>query len=444
MRDNFNIYLVSTIILALIAPFVSSASGLNYVSQFGFNAPWMYGVTHGPSTTFSELTEAARQMNKPLMRFPGGTVSRSYRISQPGYDGTQPGETQNYIIPFSNIFAPIGSEPLVKISFLPNIDLHFKHINYKGSDEELILENLQALSYLLDRGFKVDFVELGNEEYLTPELFWSFGNSPWKPIETIDQNIKALVEIKLTYAWNQSYQNQHFKQGFDKYIALMNMYKSRINALMTARGLPIPKYGIPIPLVASMTYSDVKYWNAYYMKRIRDLRGSDLGKDLLIPHYYFYITNGSSLSAANDLTKVINDLKSYFGINNTATSDPRQFAFTEFSVNEKGSDGVERYDSPVQMAAFSQTASIFGDPNSKTKYFMIHQFFKDGPDHGVISKNSVASSRPVNGVLSGGVMIPNSGYGKNLFYSPRFCLAAKWRGASDAQYSQLKDLYGCN
>jgi hypothetical protein len=392
---------------------------------FGFNEPWMYGVTHGPSTTFAEMTAATKYLNNPIIRFPGGTVSRAYHINLPGYDGTQSGETQNYIIPFTNIFAP-NNTPLTRISFVANLDDHFKHITYKGSDEDLINDNIKALTYLLDHGFQVPIVELGNEEYLTPELFWSFGSNAWKPLENLDQNIKALTEIKLTYALNVNYQRDHFKQGMDKYTSLIATYQNRINALMDSRGLPRPKYGVSIPAVAAMTYGDTTIWNRYYSERVKALPNIDA----LIPHYYSTIATGKASTAATNLQKTINDIKNYYG--------SRRLWFTEFSAGGGVTD-----DSYDQITALNQMAAVFDNPSNNTDYYFLHQFFKDSSDYGMIYKNITTNSKPVNSVISSGRYALNTALPMKLFYSPRFCWAVQMRGASSTTYNEVKSKYGC-
>lgn len=435
-------------------PLASPSPILPSNAAFGFNAPWMYGVTHGPASSISELSEAVKYLNMPIVRFPGGSVSREYHFNLPGYDGKQAGETENYIIPFSKIFAPAGSAPLARIAFLPNIDEHFRHINYHGSDEDLIAENLQTLNYLLDKNFKIETVELGNEEYLTPELFWSFGTNPWKPIDTVDQNIQALVEIKLTYAIDAAYQYQHFQQGIDHYISLMNTYKTRINLEMDRRGLPHPKYGISIPWIYSMTYSDVNAFNTYYLNRIRDLRGVDA----LIPHYYKDFNTGNGNNVIVDMKRTLAEVIKFFCLGNTATDlncptaannpnakvlDQRKIWVTEFSSRELNSTNQPQYDTPEQLSVISQMAQVFKDPLYKTEYFMLHQYFTDGAGEGMIYKNSSTTYHPVNGIIANGVMTPNQTYGKSLFYSPRYCWAVKERGASTAEYNTVKANYGC-
>ncbi len=392
----------------------------------GYNAPWMYSVTHGPAGTAAELTQAARYLNDAIIRFPGGTVARTYHINLPGYDGKQGGETQNYIIPFTNIFAP-NNNPVARISFVVNLDDHFRHVNYKGTDQEMINDNLKTLTYLLDHGFKVPLVELGNEETATPELFWSFANKPWKPIDTVAENIQALVEIKLTYKLNTDYQRAHFKQGMDKYIGLLSTYRDSINTLMDSRGLPHPKYGVPIPGPASLIYSDVKTWNKYYAERIRD-DGQWL--DALIPHYYSTINTSNVSTAATNLQKDIDGFKTFYG--------NRRLWFTEFSA---GGGAVD--DSVSQVSAFEQMATVFDKPTNNTDYYFMHQYFTDGPEFGMIYKKLNVNAKPVNGIITNGKYAVNPASSLKLFYSPRFCWSVKARGATPELYQEVKDKYGC-
>jgi hypothetical protein len=396
-------------------------------SGLGFNAPWMYAVTHGPAGTAAELTKSAGYLNDPIIRFPGGTVARTYHINLPGYDGKQGGETQNYIIPFTNIFAP-DNKPVARISFVVNLDDHFRHVNYHGSDEDMITDNLKTLTYLLDHGFKVPLVELGNEETATPELFWSFGNNPWKPIDTVQQNIQALVEIKLKYKLNPDYQRAHFKGGMDKYIGLLATYRDRINALMDSRGLPHPKYGVPIGPPSALIYSDATTWNRYYAERIRD----DVPwMDALIPHYYSTITAGNPGIAATNLQKVIDSTKAFYG--------DRRLWFTEFSAGGGVTD-----DSADQITAFDQMLAVFKNPSNNTDYYFMHQYFTDGSEFGMIYKKLSANSKPVNRTAADGTALTNSAAASlKLFYSPRFCWSIKTLDTTGTKYQEAKDAYGC-
>ena len=270
---------------------IPPAAGVLEKDRFGFNAPWMFGVMNNtPASTMAELTAAVKQLDHPIVRFPGGTVARSYHFYKTGYDGTQAGATENYIVPFVKMFSPAASPGLVKISYVLNIDEHFKHLAYTGSDEALINENLAGMTYLLDHGLSILLVELGNEYSLTPELFWRRGNNPLKTIDTVQENIDILKEIKITYTNDQAYTEAHLKDGLDKLESLFATYQARINALFQSRGLPRPAYGVPIHPIrtGNKYYGDTRYFLQYYNTRVKNMPNIDA----LIPHVYLSFASG--------------------------------------------------------------------------------------------------------------------------------------------------------
>lgn len=404
---------------------------------FGFNSPWMYAATTNvPPNASAELTAAVRELNKPYMRFPGGTVSRDYLMSSTGYNGQQPGATENYIYPFTRIFSTTSSSGLVKIFYQINMDYHFNHLTYKGSDEDLIQENLRAIQYLMDHGLAPEAYELGNEESLTPQIFWKRDNTPFKPIETLQENLDRLVDIKITYTNNQAYTINHLKDGFDKFQSLTKIYRERLLSLHQARGLPSPKFGIPIHIIqpkAIKYFGDTRFFLEYYNQRMRDVPNMDA----LIPHYYISFEKGQSAGALAAMEGVFKEFRSFFG-------NSKEFWVTEFNAQVLN-NGKSYDDTDEQVEVLTQMVNIFKQYGS-TRYFL-HQFFAVSSDsgYGVIYKKTVEGSRPVNGMTktSSGQVIPDPHYGKSLFYSPMFCWSAKMQGASTQNYQRLIDEYGC-
>lgn len=401
--------------------------------RFGFNTIWMFGALNNtPASTQAEITEGLKRLKQPIVRFPGGTIANSYHFNLPGYNGTQPGATINYIIPFTNMVAPPGEPVVAKISFVPNIAEHFQHILYKGTDDELVRENLQAMEYLLDRGLSIPMVELGNEFSLYPELFWRIGNQPLKPIDTVEEQVQILTEIRSTYTNDEAYIASHMKDGIDRLELLYARYQTEINAMMTRRGLPKPKYGVPIHTIrpGGKYYGDTRHFLKYWNTRVKAMKNIDA----LIPHIYLNFLTGEGMSKGiAELQGVVKEFKAFF--------PNRRFWYTEFNANPY-LNGKTNDDTQEQVNVLTKMIQIFRENNGD--YYFLHQLFTDTSSYPLMYKKLNETSKPVNGLTQpNGTVVADPRFGKSLFYSPLFCWGVKTRGASTLELEQLRSDYGC-
>ncbi len=422
----------------VVQPPIINASVPN---RFGFNTIWMHGLVYNsPTSAISEVKNALKLLNHPIVRFPGGSIGNYYHYNGKDYGFWSQGNPavtgENFIVKFADIVQSAGSP----VAYVLNILEHFQnrypeYINlnlqnnsafypqYDEDDDYLINENLQAIEYLLQKGIKIPIIEIGNELTLYPSYFGiNLAKFSYKDDPVAVQNV--------------------VKPSIDRYLnVIVPLYKSKINQLMTQYGQSLPKYGVPIHTIRSgrKYYGDTRFFLSYWNERMKVAN-----VDALIPHNYFDFGSNSSPSATllrgrNEIqnAKVIfNEYKSMFG--------SKPLWLTEFNITAPEGTKNKNTGSVIHAQLLDEfIQAIVGEFN--VEYYFLHQIFTDGEGYGTIHKKIInpGYAFPVNSLTSNGVTGLNPSYGKNLYYSYVFCWAAQKMGTSTANLDKLRNEYGC-
>jgi hypothetical protein len=192
--------------------------------------------------------EIINEINPSVIRFPGGTGANYYHYYGRGYGfissevigskfeslvGSDQWIPENHIVKFADLALQTGS----KVIYVANLFTHFKQNGAALIDPNnaayrySLKENLDAISYLENRGLEVVGVELGNELYAFVEVNNTSGNRtkylnlarvyadsikarfPGMPVGVPIQPVGGVVDLNLN-PWNKAMKFADFADAY--------------------------------------------------------------------------------------------------------------------------------------------------------------------------------------------------------------------------------------
>lgn len=199
----------------------------------GYNTAFAFYGLENPQNVYEQI-KSLDEVQKPILRFPGGTIANRYRLDGVDY-GTTNFTDRNFVYDFIDLCHALDADAVIVLNL-------FEELVFS---ENLYNQNIELIELLLANNIRIVGVELGNEFYLYPEI-----TGVW---------IHAFAR----------FQKGSIVRGAEKYVELCRKYASTIKN----------DYGLPTGLVlgSNNNFRD-KTWNEV-------IHNSGVG-DFYVHHFY--------------------------------------------------------------------------------------------------------------------------------------------------------------
>lgn len=199
----------------------------------GYNTAFAFYGLENPNNVYEQI-KSLDEVQKPILRFPGGTIANRYRLDGVDY-GTTNFTDRNFVYDFIDLCHALDADAVIVLNL-------FEELVFS---ENLYNQNIELIELLIANNIRIVGVELGNEFNIYPEI-----TGVW---------IGAFAR----------FQKNRIIRGANSYVELCRKYASTINK----------DYNIPTGLVVGTdrNFRD-KTWNEV-------IHNSGVG-DFYIYHYY--------------------------------------------------------------------------------------------------------------------------------------------------------------
>lgn len=312
-KHHFTVFIFMLFVCSLSAQkiTVNIHKVLSPVSPLFWGTNFLYWIEDDKSIADDKLAMLLKEINCPILRYPGGTAADNYFWKTGTLDNTflypyESGAAETDFEEFMTFCHKVGAEPMLVV----NTQSFF----LKGKVDEGAQYAADWVKYCRDKGYKVSYWEIGNETYWSPVMtareYGALVVKYAKAMKQVDPDIiiSANGNWEVNMVGTKERTDPKFLQG------ILDSTKT-VNSKEQAKKL---KLNEKLHLEKDISKGPEKWWD-----NVLDVCGNDI--DMLSIHWYFFENKLPALD-----TK-LNELKSF--VTKKMNGKPYKWCLSEYNCN---------------------------------------------------------------------------------------------------------------